>query len=182
MNQYKQRINNTKNKIYDAFIKLAKTKSIHTISISELCQLAHINRSTFYHYYGSQYDVLNELSNQFISTIEKQLLESDFHDQQSVQNKVALCFEYAKNNSELALLLMKNNTDIDFASHLFSIPLIESLLHEKTSNLSNEEKKASLSFITHGAYHLLLEWLETSNELSAQEEAKLILKLARKIL
>ncbi|MCD8028994.1 MAG: TetR/AcrR family transcriptional regulator [Erysipelotrichaceae bacterium] len=182
MNQYEQRINITKNKIYDAFIKLAKTKSIHAISISKLCQLAHINRSTFYHYYGSQYDVLNELTNQFISTIEKQLLESDFHDQQSVQNKVTLCFEYAKDNSELALLLMKNNTDIDFASHLFSIPMIESLLHEKTSNLSSEGKKASLSFVTHGAYHLLLEWLETPNNISAQQEANLVLKLARKIL
>ncbi len=74
MNQYEQRINKTKNKIYDAFIKLAKTKPIHAISISELCQLAHINRSTFYHYYGSQYDVLNELSNQFISTIEKTVI------------------------------------------------------------------------------------------------------------
>ncbi|MCD7808539.1 MAG: TetR/AcrR family transcriptional regulator [Erysipelotrichaceae bacterium] len=182
MNQYEQRINKTKNKIYDAFIKLAKEKPIHAMSISELCQLASINRSTFYHYYGSQYDVLNELSNQFLSTIEKKLLESDFNDQQSVQNKVALCFEYAKNNSELALLLMKNNTDIDFASRLFSIPMIESLLHEKTSDLSSEEKKASLSFVTHGAYHLLLEWLEMPNNISAQQEAKLILKLARKIL
>ncbi|MCD7949229.1 MAG: TetR/AcrR family transcriptional regulator [Erysipelotrichaceae bacterium] len=183
MNQYEQRINETKNKIYNAFIELAKTKPIHTISISQLCQMAHINRSTFYHYYGSQYDVLNELSNQFVSTIENQLLESDFRDQKSVQNKVSLCFEYAAQNCELALLLMRNNKDIDFASYLFSIPMIEELLNEKTSDMSSEkEKQASLSFVTHGAYQLLLEWLETPDRIPADEESKLVLKLARKIL
>ena len=54
-----QRVMLTKQLIRGALLKMLKTCNINKISILKLCQIAGINRTTFYNHYGSQYDVLN---------------------------------------------------------------------------------------------------------------------------
>ncbi|MCC8090140.1 MAG: TetR/AcrR family transcriptional regulator, partial [Oscillospiraceae bacterium] len=55
-----QRVMLTKRLLKDALIRLLNGKSIDEISVTELCRESGINRSTFYHHYGSPYDVLAE--------------------------------------------------------------------------------------------------------------------------
>ncbi len=180
--QYEQRILETKRRIYDAFIQLMQEKPIHQISISALCQLAGINRSTFYHHFGSQYDVLAELEDAFLADLEEKLRDVSPYDQEGVQRRVELCFDNAMQNRELTLLLMRNAVGTDFAQRLFSLPKIENLLNEKLSDVESEaERHARISFVTYGSYQLLQEWLNTPNSISTQEEAALILSLARRI-
>ena len=68
-----QRITLTKRLLQDALINLLRTTDISKISIRELCEKAGINRTTFYNHYGSQYDVLKELSGNFLADIEAAL-------------------------------------------------------------------------------------------------------------
>ena len=58
-----QRIRLSKTMLKNALIELLKTKNIEKISIYELCGQAQINRTTFYKYYGSQYDLLADIEN-----------------------------------------------------------------------------------------------------------------------
>lgn len=64
-----QRIALTKELIHRALISLLKKQDIHKISIRELCDIAGINRTTFYNHYGSQYDVLAEIRDWYIKDI-----------------------------------------------------------------------------------------------------------------
>ncbi len=180
--QYEHRITETKKKIYISFIHLLQVKSIHQISISELCRQAGINRSTFYQHFGSQYDVLAEMTDGFLAELEQKLQNVSPNDQAGIQSRVELCFEYAAENAELTLLLINNNSGTEFAKRLFSLPRIEDLLNEKLCRVKNAaERQAIISFVTYGSYQLLLEWLNTSNRASARDEAALILGLARKV-
>ena len=43
-----QRVRLTKRLLQDSLIELMKTKTIYKISIKEICELAEVNRSTFY--------------------------------------------------------------------------------------------------------------------------------------
>ncbi|MCC8182112.1 MAG: TetR/AcrR family transcriptional regulator, partial [Clostridiales bacterium] len=167
----------TKEKIYGAFIRLMQEKPIHQISISELCRLAGMNRSTFYHHFGSQYDVLAELTDAFLADLEEKLRDVSSYDQEGVQRRVELCLDNAMQNKELTLLLMRNAVGTDFAQRLFSLPKIEMLLNEKLSDVESEaERRARISFVTYGSYQLLQEWLNMPDPVSAQEETALILK------
>ena len=56
-----QRVRLSKRLIKESLTRLLQTESIHKVSIRTLCEEAGVNRSTFYKYYGSQYDVLEEL-------------------------------------------------------------------------------------------------------------------------
>ena len=56
-----QRIMLTKKLLKTGLTDMLQTRNIYQISIRELCESAGINRSTFYKYYGSQFDLLTEM-------------------------------------------------------------------------------------------------------------------------
>lgn len=72
-----QRIMLTKQLLQTAFLKLLKVKPIHAISIRELCLEAGINRTTFYYHYGSQYDLLEDISQCFLDSIARCLKDAE---------------------------------------------------------------------------------------------------------
>ncbi len=59
----------TKKVIKDAYTELLKKKNYSQITVSEICRLAEINRSTFYLHYLDAYDVLDEISNDTVDSI-----------------------------------------------------------------------------------------------------------------
>jgi AcrR family transcriptional regulator len=65
-----QRVRLTKKMLQDSLIWLLPNKSIHKISVREICDNAEINRSTFYKYYGSQYDLLKDMENEVLLQID----------------------------------------------------------------------------------------------------------------
>ena len=54
-------------KIEEAFVTLLQEKSLHEVEISELCELAQINRSTFY----AHHDDVTALADAFVEKTEK---------------------------------------------------------------------------------------------------------------
>ena|GEM_PF-5834913 len=83
-----QRIMLTKQLLQTAFLKLLQLKSIHAISIRELCAEAGINRTTFYYHYGSQYDLLADISGRFLDSIARCLKDADGNGQEGIQQPV----------------------------------------------------------------------------------------------
>ncbi len=60
----------TKKILKNSLLELLEQQDIQKISIRSLCELADLNRSTFYKYYGSQYDLLKEMENDLLNQIE----------------------------------------------------------------------------------------------------------------
>ena len=56
-----RRVRMTKMLLKNALIDIMKTKSIHLVSIKEICEEADVNRSTFYRHYNTQYDLYDEI-------------------------------------------------------------------------------------------------------------------------
>ena len=74
-----QRIMLTKKLFNNSLIDMLQTQNIYQISIRELCQYAVINRSTFYKYYRSQFDLLSEIEQDLLFNVENMLaLQEDY--------------------------------------------------------------------------------------------------------
>ena len=177
-----QRIRLTKKLLTDAFLKMLQEQPIHAISIRDLCEKAGINRTTFYHHYGSQYDLLNDISNRFLAQIAHQLSTADAENQESVQERVALVFHYLEDNLSISRLLLNSNADPSFAEKLFALPKISDLMNASLKSCADPQKKhAIVSFAIHGSYHLLQEWINSEQRLCAEAQARIILSLARRV-
>lgn len=177
-----QRIRLTKKLLTDAFLTMLQERPVHAVSIRDLCEKAGINRTTFYHHYGSQYDLLNDIANRFLAQIAQQLAEADPENQESVQERVTRVFHYLEDNLSLSKLLLNSNADPSFAEKLFALPKIVDLMNASLKNCADPQKKhAMISFAIHGSYHLLQEWINSEQRLCAEAQAGIILGLARRV-
>ncbi len=178
-----QQIMMTKKLLATAFLQMLEDTPIHAISIRQLCEKAGINRTTFYNHYGSQYDLLEDISSRFLDEIADRLSKADVDDRESIQERVTLVFAYLEENRELSRLLLSNNIDPHFAERLIALPKITDLLSAAMKGCADPSRSnAVTSFAIHGSYRLLREWIEQSNNrLPPGEEADLVLELARRV-
>lgn len=177
-----QRVVQTKQRIYESFLKLLEVKSIHHISISELCKAAKINRTTFYNHYGSQYDVLKEMSDNYLNNIEQMIMEADAQNKSDIHYRVTLVLQYMLDNIQLSALLMNNNLDESFALRFFSLPEIGMMLDMRLSDINDTRiKSATISFAIYGSYKILQDWINDENRCIPSVAAALILNLAERV-
>ena len=59
MNENDLRVIKTKNALFNALIELMKDKTFEEIKVSDICNKALINRSTFYAHFDDKYDLLS---------------------------------------------------------------------------------------------------------------------------
>ena len=64
-----RRILKTKKAIYEALVELMQKKKLNSITVTELAAQADINRKTFYTYYSTVNDVLDEGINELITSL-----------------------------------------------------------------------------------------------------------------
>ena len=69
------RIRYTKMVIKDSFFQLLKQKPVEKITVKEICEMAQINRATFYRYYENQYDLLSVIENDMFQNIQDTIKE-----------------------------------------------------------------------------------------------------------
>ncbi len=85
-------------KIEKAFVSLLKDNDLNKISITELCDTAEVDRSTFY----ANYEDVSALANEVSAKIEKQLKEQPHTD-----GEFAWIFEYIKVNQDMFKVYFK---------------------------------------------------------------------------
>ena len=75
-----RRVIRTKQAIHNALAQLLVQKDIADITVSELAQVAAISRKTFYNYYNTIYEVLDEIENDIASEFTRLMQDAEFQN------------------------------------------------------------------------------------------------------
>lgn len=157
-----QRIMLTKKLLKDSLTELLKAKSIYHVSIRELCEKVEINRSTFYKYCGSQFDLLTEMEGDVISLVMQSLTE--------------MC-SYLEDNIKLSRLLINNNVDPQFPEKIFTLPQVQQTIDRVLDTIyAGAEYEYISGFLTYGAYQIIRFWINKDVREAPEIIANLILK------
>lgn len=149
----------TKTKLRETFWQLYQEKPIDKISVREIIEKAHYNRSTFYEYYSDIYAVLEE--------IEDELFEGLFGNNNQLILDYTLSLDeliyeiaqnYKKHQKYLKVLLGKNGDPLfldKIREHLKSLlrPLISS-----TNAIAEKNLDYFLEYLTNGLIGMLIYW------------------------
>ena len=103
----------TLHRIYTTFAALLREQELNKISITELCERANIERSTFY----ANFDNIPALANSYAAEIEKQVAA-----QPHTEGEFAWIFEYILENKELFQIYFKlgvSQTATDYKTIFF---------------------------------------------------------------
>ncbi|MGN1317984.1 MAG: TetR/AcrR family transcriptional regulator [Lachnospirales bacterium] len=171
-----QRITLTKRLLKESLIELMAKKSIEKISITELCQTAGINRTTFYNHYGNQFDVLRDIEIEVASDLEKIWQEKSKKSDWTLIKRVEILCSYFQKNKKLSKLLFKNNnSDSEFATLLFNTPHVESIYERLFTDEKDElNKDLMTTFSTHGAYSMIKKWILEDIKKTPKEMGELV--------
>ena len=171
-----QRIMLSKRLIKESLIVQLGQESIHKISIRTLCAGAGINRSTFYKHYGSQYDVLAEIEEDLIRSIQATLSEGD------MERMIAAICTYIEQNVAMIALLIGNNVDPEFPSRLFSLPQLKQMIVARLARHYDAATSEQIyAFLISGYYRLVEEWLRQEEREPLQELVRLMVLLSDRI-
>ena len=154
-----QRVRLSKTLLQNSLTQLLADKSIHKVSVREICDLAEINRTTFYKYYGSQYDLLKDMENKVLTQIDAYLSEDNAGAEFDV-NVLVKITTYLQDNLELSRLLANNTVDTEFPEKLFSLSMITQLLQQHlTDQYPKGDIEYGYEFVVNGGFSVIKSWI-----------------------
>lgn len=168
-----RRVKMTKALLKTSLIELMKTKSIHTISIKEICSGADINRSTFYRHYNTQYDLYDEIVNELLSSL-IDAYTSSRNNGDSIQESIAAVLEVAEKEREICLVILSDKGNVTMGESFVRAisPIVTDDMNELSVYL--------FQFIAAGLANIVWTWLNNPVRQSPEELATLISSMMKR--
>jgi AcrR family transcriptional regulator len=158
-------------------MELMKAKSILSVSVKDICDLADISRSTFYDHYKDQYDLLKQIEDETLAYFEDML--NNYKDKQTKKETGQMVEEmltYIVNNGSTIQVLLSENGDIGFQKKLLYHFVMHNQITKYFSEKQNEETKIYYSaFLVHGAIGLIQHWLKDNLVMPVPQLAKMLM-------
>ena len=176
------RVIKTKKILFDTLLKLMKQKNFEKIKISDICEEALINRSTFYAHYEDKYELLVDLFEN-----QKQLLlnelgenENELSSKKYIMKLLSVLIDYIDDNRNIYSAILSHNQNgflIDF--------LIDVIEKDASTRLKNnyDIKESDLpldiivKFYAGGIINIGISWLTRSENYTKDELLDYIDKL-----
>ena len=171
-----RRVAMTKRMLKETLTEMLREMDIYHISIRDLCQRADINRSTFYKYYGNQFDLLADMENDLLVFLSKTIAEFADNPGKIIENSC----RYMEQHLEFGRLIVNNNVDPLFPQKLFSLAALrESVIHTSAGRPDPAEQEYLFNYVIYGAYRIIWLWLNKEHRESPQQMAQLLIQFIR---
>ena len=148
-------------------IDLLKEKTFEEIKVSDICNKALINRSTFYAHYQDKY----ELVVGFISTLKEELAKaikdngSTFNTKEYYLEMLKIFLDHVDSKRDIysaILIHNKNSVIMDMIYDTLNEDIKKRVEHEKNSN--NIPSDIIAKFYLGAVFNVGMEWLKNNNQ------------------
>lgn len=167
------RILKTKKNIYSTFEELMKKYSFEEIRVSDICDMAMINRSTFYAHYSDKYELLKE----YIESL-KEILANELDKNNNIKNTkeyylemIRLLFSHIEEKKDTYSSIMKNNKNSITMDILYDV-INKDIITQIKEKSENKNTKVPLDIVSKfylgAVISICTEWI-ISNKYSKEE-------------
>ena len=138
MNKNDLRVKKTKNALYNTLMELMKTKSFEEIKVSDICNEALINRSTFYAHYNDKYELLKDaidnLKNSLIEELNQNIKTSN--TKEYYLEMISILLNHIEEKRSIYQQIMLNNRNSIMVDILYDV-----LDHDITSKIKKTKSE-----------------------------------------
>lgn len=174
-------VRNTKRRLAASLMELLEHKPASDITVKELCELADVNRGTFYYHYTDIFHMIKSLQETFFTHFNKLIepMNSSTLPEGDPNYILTMVFTFFDENAQWSHIMLGPNGDMAFLQRL------KTVVDEKCSNtwkaagslLSPVEYELFNSFIINGYIGMLETWLNTGRKQTPEEMANLTAKI-----
>lgn len=153
------RVRYTKMIIQSTFVELLKRQPVNRITVKRICELADINRATFYKYYRDPFDLLEQIELELLQELKQYISHSA---DGGLHEKLALMLKQIKSNAELYITLVSENGDSKFSDRIIAAcyEYIEADIRRQFPNLTDVRQEWVYFFAAQGSSGVLKCWIE----------------------
>ena len=168
------RVIKTKKNIYEGLLSLMKERPFEEIKVSDICNEALTNRSTFYDHFSDKYELLDAL----INDLEKDLVEKLEENGNSESAKeyymkmIQIFFEHISSNINVYSSILKKNHNSIVMDMIASAIYKDVEIHIKNSNklLTTEIPVEIISkFYVNAVTNVCLEYIKYPNKYKKED-------------
>lgn len=175
------RVRYTKMVIVQSFTKIIREKPLNKITVKEICDMAEINRATFYKYYLDVYDLLDKIEEQFLEELREILLSQKNKTAKDVLTLIMVSFKAEQEQYEA---IFSANGDSSFPQKVIEMcyDMEHTLLQIENDKLSQTQNEWLFRFIAQGCNGILNQWIQNGMQESISEVTDFAYKLIQNIL
>ena len=164
----------TKKVFREVLLELLQSKPLSKITISEICEKADLNRSTFYAHYMDVGDLLHDIENEMISNIPK-VYDNDGYRGKTVKTaELESFFDYVKEHAfEFRVLLIDSDSNAFFES--LKNAILKYYISVNRTYLSLD-KEFQLIYSVNGAIGMMLEWIKRDFPYDTKAFTKMVME------
>jgi AcrR family transcriptional regulator len=165
----------------ESLMESMKEKPIAKITIKELCEKADINRTTFYAHYRDQYDLLKQIEEETLGSIDAMLNKYDNkHNKREILKMIEEILEFIAGNSASLRVLLSENGDIGFQKKMFRhfLQKDQVMKYFPGKSIREETKEYWYAYIINGVIGLMQHWLKDNMPIPVSELAGILMFLS----
>lgn len=166
------RVRYTRMVIKEAFLQSLQEKPVNKITVREICDMAGINRATFYTHFKDPFDLLEQLEKEELEKIAA-LLDRSMVKRENI---LLTILKGLREPGNVNAVLASSNADPEYTSRISELfyERYRGRVAERLSGLSAERQEEVYSFIAGGCGNLLKHWQEDGMKISAEEMTRRI--------
>ncbi len=156
-----RRIRKTKAQIKNALTRLLMQKDLKDISVSEIADMADINRGTFYLHYRDVYDLFERTENDILENFTGIIAKHRRQAQIPLMPVILEMFRYVAANSDIFIAILRTK-ETTFLSRVVEMcrPQDRREWEALTGSGNVEDQQYYYSFIAFGCIALLHQWFQ----------------------
>lgn len=162
----------TRREFINAFCECFRDKPIEKVTVKELSEKAGYSRVTFYNYFKDPYDLLDQIEEEFMTSLTKEICANMEHSK-LLDNFPGSFMKIISENVVYSCILLNQHYTPRFAGHLPAriIPIIMA-----TFGISSENKKAlyAFDFYIPGVISMITSWLRNQRDIPIEELGAII--------
>ncbi len=171
----------TRMMLKNSLIKLLKEKPISSLTVKEICELADINRSTFYSHYTDQFDLLSHIEDDVLNDMQETLGVYNFNKEEEALQMTVKMLEYIVENQEVCQTLLSENVNADFQNKVMNFA--QQFILSGLEDMEKHDQQVSeymTVFVVSGTIHIIKKWLRNGMDQSPQQLATIINRMTNK--
>lgn len=153
------RVRYTKSVIKESLLRLLTEKPIQKITVTEICELAQINRATFYTHYRDAFDLLEQIEDELFAEVSTTVITED-RDPDGLTEEILRVIE---RNIELCRVLFSENGDKMFLRRVIDSVRERTIAdwHKQYPHATSQQLDLLYTFITSGSVAMIEQWVRT---------------------
>ena len=168
------RVLKTKKALYEAFLMLLKEKTFEDLKVSDICNKALVNRSTFYSHFNDKYELLSGFLSDMEQNLSDELNKNTHTDnlKEYYMKMIELLLNHIDEQKDFYKSISINNKNsiiIDMIYDAIDKNILNHLKQFKNTNKENIPDEIISKFFSSGVTNVCVEWLIHGNKYSKKQ-------------